>query len=69
MLLTVLLAIRNIVGPVAGVENIIVEQREWTLLDGSSTVPALPVACATCLMSKHTIQPWAVIGSDWSLCI
>lgn len=41
-----LLAIWDIVWPVAGVDGIVVEQREGTLLDGGSSVPTMPVAGA-----------------------
>lgn len=62
-----LLTVGHIVGPVAGVHDIVVKEREGTLLDGGGSVPALPVTGAACLVGEHTVLPVAVLGALWRL--
>lgn len=63
----VLLTVWHIVGPVAGVHDIVVKEREGTLLDGGGSVPALPVTGAACLVGEHTVLPVAILGALWRL--
>lgn len=67
-LLTVLLAVWYIVWPVAGVNCIIVEKGEGTLLDCSSSVPTMPVASARGSVWEDSILPGTVLRGNWLLC-
>lgn len=44
--LTMFLAVGHVIGPVTCVHCIVVEQREWTLLNGGGAVPTVPVSGA-----------------------
>lgn len=62
------LAIGNIVGPVASMDSIVVEQWKWTLLNGRGSVPAVPVSSARCGVREDTILPLTVLSRDWLFC-
>lgn len=62
--LTMFLAVGHIVGPVATVDHVIVEQREGTLLDGGGAVPAVPVARAGGRVREDAVVPLAVVRVD-----
>lgn len=62
-----LLTVRYVVGPVAGVKDIVIQQGEGALLDCCCTVPALPVSGTAGLVGEHSVQPWAVVGTDGGL--
>lgn len=58
------LAVWDVVGPVAGVHNVVVQQGKGTLLYGGGAVPALPITSAARLMGEHAVLPVAVLRTD-----
>ena len=63
-----LLAIGHIIWPITCMDHIVVEQREWTLLNGGSAVPALPIPGAGSGVRKDAVLPLAVVTCDWLFC-
>ncbi len=59
-----LLTVGHIVGPVAGVHGVIVQQREGTLLNGGGAVPAVPVSSAGSGVWEDAVLPLAVLNGD-----
>lgn len=59
-----LLAVWHIVRPIARVDGIIVEERERTLLNGGSSVPAVPITSARGSVWEDSILPVAVLRTD-----
>lgn len=62
--LTMLLAVGDIVGPVTGVDDVVVEEGEGTLLDGGGAVPALPVPGAGGRVREDPVLPLTVVAPD-----
>ena len=68
MILTMFLASGYILGPVAGVSLLVVEQPTDTELLGGGSVPAGPVASAGGLVPEYSVQPVTVLralGGIW----
>lgn len=63
-----LLASGNVLGPVAGVGLLVVEQAADAELLSGGAVPAGPVASAGCLVSEDSVEPVAVLGGDGGVC-
>jgi len=57
------LASSDILGPVARVSFLVVEEAADAKLLGRGAVPASPVSGARCLMSENSVQPVAVFGA------
>ena len=60
---------RHVLGPVAGVSLLVVEQSPDAELLGGGAVPASPVAGAGRLVTEDTVQPVAVLralGRIWT---
>ena len=62
--LTVLLAVRDVVRPVTGVDDVVVQEGEGTLLDRRSAVPTLPVPGAGGRVREDAVLPLAVLAAD-----
>lgn len=62
------LTVGHVVGPVARVQDVVVEQREGTLLDGGGAVPAVPVAGAGGGVREDAVLPLTVVTDDRLLC-
>lgn len=62
--LTVLLAVRDVVWPIARVDDVVVEEGEGTLLDRRRAVPALPVPGAGSGVWEDSVLPLAVLAYD-----
>ena len=63
MILTMFLASGYILGPVAGVSLLVVEEAADAELLGCGPVPAGPVAGARGLVAEDAVQPVAVLGA------
>ena len=59
-----LLTVGDVVGPVAGVQLVVVEEGEGTALEGGGAVPALPVPGAARLVREDAVRPVAVAGVE-----
>lgn len=57
------LAAVNVLGPVAGVGVLVVQQTADAQLLCGGTIPAGPVARTRCLVSEDTVQPVAMLGA------
>jgi hypothetical protein len=63
----VLLTPVNILGPVAAVGILVVQQTANAQLFGGRSVPTGPISGAGCFMAEYTVQPVTVLGGDWSI--
>ena len=59
-----LLAVRDVVRPVTGVDDVVVQEGEGTLLDRRSAVPTLPVPGAGGRVREDAVLPLAVLAAD-----
>lgn len=64
MTLTMLLASGDVLGPVAGVSLLVVEEAADAELLSGGAVPAGPVAGAGGLVPEDAVEPVAVLGGD-----
>lgn len=64
MTLTMLLASSDVLGPVAGVSLLVVEEAADAELLSGGAVPAGPVAGAGGLVPEDAVEPVAVLGGD-----
>lgn len=67
-ILTMLLTVWNIIWPITGVDGIVVEEREWTLLDCGSSVPTMPVTSARGSVWEDSVLPGTVFRGDRLFC-
>ena len=67
-ILTVLLAADYVLGPVAGVGVLVVEEAADAELLGGGAVPAGPVPGAGGLVAEDAVQPVAVLSADGGIC-
>jgi len=68
LVLTMFLAPLDVLGPVARVSFLVVQQPADAQLFGGRAVPASPVSCARRLMTEYSVQPIAVFPGYRTVC-
>lgn len=65
---TVFLTSLHVLGPIARVHVLVVQQSADAQLFSGRAVPACPIPRARCLVAEYAVQPVAMVPRYWSVC-